>query len=382
MHRKEVAVQKTLIPEFLKNLKTYQAGKPIEEVAREKNLTKITKLASNENPLGPSPMAVREMTNALWDVHRYPDMHSYELKSKLADLYHLKKENIILANGSEGLMALIARTFIQPGDEVLTSEKTFIGFSIIFKGAGAKIIEAPMGSDHRFDVKEIAKRITNTTKMIYIANPNNPTGTYIKKSEFDELMESVPSHVLVILDEAYFEYAQRAAWGDYPDSMDYRYDNVLTLRTFSKAYGLSGIRVGYGFGHEELIGHLHKVKLTFEPGSIAQKGAIGALGDYPHLDRTLRNNEKRYNELFTYLQKHDFDPIESVCNFICFKTGSVEASDWLFEELLNRGVIIRHMRANNMPDYVRVSIGLKEEMNHFYEVMDEIMPQFKQHFRK
>ncbi len=372
-------MSKELIPEYIKSLKTYPAGKPIEELAREKGLKRISKLASNENPLGPSPYAVREMTYELWNVHRYPDMHAYDLKSELAKLYQLQTGNIILANGSEGIIGLLARTFIQPGTEVLTSANTFLAFKILFQGAGAKIIEAPMTPDYRYDVKEIASRISENTKMVYIANPNNPTGTYITKAEFDELMESVPKHVLVILDEAYFEYAQRAAW-DYPDSMDYRYDNVITLRTFSKAYGLSGIRVGYGFGHEELIDYLHRVKLVFEPGSIAQKGAIGAINDYPHLDRTLRNNEKRYKELFSYLEKNQLNPLPSVTNFITFSASSEKACFWLYEELLNKGVIIRPLKASGMPEFLRVSIGTKEEMTHFYEAMNELLPQYRELF--
>ncbi len=372
-------MSKQLIPDYIKTLKTYPAGKPIEELAREKGLTRISKLASNENPMGPSPDAVREMTYSLWDVHRYPDMHCYELKNVLAQLYELKTSNIILANGSEGIIGLLARTFCQPGTEVLTSEKTFLAFKLLFQGAGAKIIEAPMTKDYRYDVNEIAKRITDKTKMIYIANPNNPTGNYITKKEFDQLMESVPKHVLVILDEAYFEFAQRAAW-DYPDSMDYRYDNVITLRTFSKAYGLSGIRVGYGFSHEELIDYLHRVKLVFEPGSIAQKGAIGAVKDYSHLDRTLRSNEKRYYELKEFLETNGFHPLKSVCNFITFAAANEKAAMWIYEELLKLGVIIRPLISSGMPEFLRVSLGSKDEMAHFYEAMNEILPIYKKEF--
>lgn len=372
-------MQKELVPSYLKDLKVYQAGKPIDEVARERGLTDISKLASNENPLGPSPYAIKEMTGSLWDLHRYPDMHAYKLKSKLAEMYNLKRENIILGNGSEGIMAYIARAFLQPGDEVLTSEKTFIGFYILARSVGAKLNMVPLTQDYRFDVKALAKNITDKTKIIYIANPNNPTGTYITKEEFDFLMESVPKHVLVILDEAYFEFAIQQE--DYPDSMDYRYDNVLTLRTFSKAYGLSGIRVGYGFAHEELIGHLSKVKLPFEPNLIAQVGACGALEDQPHLERTLRNNVKRYHKLVTYLEERNFKPIKSITNFVTIKTGSAEASDYLFDKLLDEGVIIRPLKANEMPEYVRVSIGTKLEMEHFYEAMDKVLPEYDKKFR-
>jgi histidinol-phosphate aminotransferase len=371
-------MQKELVPSYLKDLKVYQAGKPIDEVAREKGLTNISKLASNENPLGPSPFAIREMTKGLWDLHRYPDMHAYALKSKLAKMYQLKLENIILGNGSEGIMAYIARAFLQPNDEVLTSENTFIGFYILARSVGAKLKTVPLTSDYRYDVKALAENISEKTKVIYIANPNNPTGTYITKEEFDYLMKFVPDHVLVILDEAYFEFA--VPQEDYPDSMDYRYDNVITLRTFSKAYGLSGIRVGYGFGHEDLISYLTKVKLPFEPNLIAQLGAVGALEDQPHLERTLRNNIKRYHELMSYLEKKNFKPIKSITNFVTIKTGSAEASDYLFDKLLNEGLIIRPLKANEMPDFVRISLGTKEEMKHFYEAMDKVLPEYDKKF--
>jgi histidinol-phosphate aminotransferase len=368
----------TLVPDYVRSLQVYQAGKPIDELIREKGLTRISKLASNENPLGPSPYAIKTMTNALWDVHRYPDMNAFMVKKALSKLYKLKNENIILGNGSEGIMAYIARAFISPGQEVLTSQNTFIGFSIIVRSVGANLKTTPLTKDYRFDVEALANNITKKTKVIYICNPNNPTGTYINKKEFDYLMSKVPNHILVILDEAYFEFAN--GHDDYPDSMDYRYDNVITLRTFSKAYGLSGIRIGYGFGHEDLIGNLSKVKLPFEPGLIAQMGAAGAIHDKPHLRRTIVNNDRRYKETYTFLAKHEFNPIKSVANFIAFKTGSEAASQYMFEALLNHGVIIRQLKANEMPEYVRVSLGTKREMSHFYKSMEEILPEYNKRY--
>ncbi len=371
-------MQKKLVPDYIERLETYQAGKPIDELAREKNLTRISKIASNENPLGPSPMAIREMTNVLWDVHRYPDMSAYQLKKALSELYRLKPENIVLGNGSEGIMGYICRAFLQEGDEVVTASNTFIGFLILAKSVGAKLIEVPRKPDYKYDIEAMAKKITPDTKIVYLANPDNPTGTYITKLEFDTLMKHVSPHTIVILDEAYFEFAKE--WPDYPDSMDYRYDNVVTLRTFSKAYGLSGVRVGYGFGHDVLINALHKVKLPFEPSLVAQKGAFGALSDRPHLDRTLHNNRERFQDLWDFLTRHDFKPIASVCNFITFKTGSEAASLALFNGLLDKGVIIRALRANLMPDHVRVSLGTRDEMNHFFEVMEEILPAYNAKF--
>lgn len=371
-------MQKKLVPDYIERLEVYQAGKPVEELAREKNLTRITKIASNENPLGPSPMAIREMTNVLWDVHRYPDMHAFQLKSALAELYKLKPHNIVLGNGSEGIMGYICRAFLQEGDEVVTATNTFIGFLILAKSVGANLVQVPRKADYKYDVEAMAKRITPDTKVVYIANPDNPTGTYITKSEFDFLMKHVSPHTIVILDEAYFEFAQN--WPDYPNSMDYRYDNVVTLRTFSKAYGLAGVRVGYGFGHDTLINALHKVKLPFEPSLVAQKGAFGALTDRPHLERTLHNNRERYEELFDFLTRNQFKPVPSVCNFITFPTGSAEASVALYEALLDHGVIIRPLRANLMPDHMRISLGTRDEMAHFYEAMEKVLPAYTKKF--
>jgi histidinol-phosphate aminotransferase len=370
----------SLVPPALANLEVYQAGRSIEEVALERGLKRVIKLASNENPLGPSPAAIKEMTHALWDVHRYPDMYSKKLREALAELYNLKTHNIILGNGSEGIMADICRTFVQTGDEILSSEKTFIGFFILAKGAGAKLVCAPLNQDFRIDVEAMVDKITPKTKIIYIANPNNPTGNYMTKTEFDFLMKSVPERCLVILDEAYFEFAH--GQGDYPDSMDYRYDNVITLRTFSKAYGLSGIRIGYGFGHDQLISYVYKAKLPFAPSSIAQAGGYGALKDRYHLSHTLINNRERMRELTIFLESRGFRYLKSVANFVTFDAKSLEGATYLFEQLLNMGVIIRPLAANDMPQFLRVSLGTYDEMNLFYEAFEHVLPGFNQIFNK
>jgi histidinol-phosphate aminotransferase len=370
MSQNNLKTQRTLVPDYIRNLVVYQAGKPIEELARERGLSHISKLASNENPLGPSPLAIKEMTEALWSIHRYPDMHAHQLKSDLCKLYKLKRENIILGNGSEGIMSYIVRAFLQPGEEVLTSESTFIGFYILAKSVGANLIKVPMTPDFKYDVEKLAAKISSDTKIIYLANPNNPTGTYITKKEFDYLMSYVPPHILVILDEAYFEYTSDC--DDFPDSMNYRYDNVITLRTFSKAYGLAGIRVGYGFAHEDLISNLTKIKLPFEPNLIAQKGAIGALKDKNHLDQTQSLNKRMMQECRSFLLNKGFNPISSITNFITLDTGSKKNADELFNSLLDLGVIIRPLSSNEMPSFVRISMGTELEMQHFYEGMETV----------
>jgi len=373
--------QRPLVPDYIQKLTPYQAGKPIEELAREKNLTRITKLASNENPLGPSPYAIKNMTQALWDINRYPDINAYHLKNELCKLYDLKKENIVLGSGSEGILSSIVRVFLQDGDEIVTSENTFLGFYVLAQGVGKKIIKVPLTPDYRFDVVKMAETLNEKTRIIYIANPNNPTGTYITKKEFDYLMEKVPAHCIVILDEAYFEFA-KSLTSDFPDSMDYRYDNVITLRTFSKAYGLAGIRVGYGFAHENFIFNLNKVKLPFEPNSLAQAGACGALFDQPHLVRTIENNKKLLNQLTATLKKEGFSPILSVTNFLAVPMGSSEANEWFCSALLDEGVIVRNLKSFLIPEIMRISIGTDSEMEHLYEAFFKILPSFKNKFGK
>jgi len=362
-----VKSKKELVPSYIRHLEIYQAGKPIEELAREKNLSRISKLGSNENPLGPSPLALKELNTGLKSLHRYPDMHGYQLKSELSKLFKLKKENIILGNGSEGIMACIVRAFLAPDEEVLTSERTFIGFMVLARSVGAKLKTIPLSADFKYDIPRLVENITEKTKIIYIANPNNPTGTYISKQEFDYFMSKVPEHILVILDEAYFEFVHTQK--DYPDSMDYRYDNVITLRTFSKAYGLSGIRIGYGFAHEDLITNIAKVKLPFEPNSLAQLAALGALHDADHLAVTLQNNQDRYQETIHLLTQMGIGFIPSVANFITFDMKSAENAKRLHEHLLNCGVIVRPLDKNEMPEFLRVSLGTKEEMQHFSEAL-------------
>jgi histidinol-phosphate aminotransferase len=263
-----------LVPRNIHELQPYKAGKPIDEVRRELGLEKVVKLASNENPLGPPQSAVEAVSQAVTTAHRYPDPSGFGLRSALAEKFHLQMNNVVLGAGSEGIMSTIMRTFLLDDDEIITAAGSFIGFQVLANASGNTVHWVPM-HDHRYDLEAMAAKINDYTKIIYIANPDNPMGTYITRSEFDAFYEHVPERVLIILDEAYFEYAHETA--DYPDSMTYRYDNVITLRTFSKIYGLGGIRCGYGFAHDELITNLMKVKLPFEVSVTAHAAALAAL---------------------------------------------------------------------------------------------------------
>lgn len=360
-------ISNQLVPQYIKELNTYKAGKPIEELAREKGLTKIVKLASNENPLGAPPKVITKIKDALEKLQFYPDMHSFDLKEKLAKKYNLAHENIILGNGSEGIISYIMRSFVGPGSRIITSQSTFIGFEILSRSVGAELIQTKLTDDMKFDVQAIVDAVDDNTRVIYIANPNNPTGTYITTKEFEFLIENVPATTLIILDEAYFEFAKDQP--DYPDTMKYRKDNILTLRTFSKSYGMAGLRLGYGFGHHDLISNLHKVKLPFEPSLLAQAAGVVALDCDDHLEKTLENNQRNYEKLFNFLSENGYTPIPSKTNFITFKADGF--ADELNQFLLNNGVIIRDLKQNGLPNYLRVSIGLDDECDFFIQKMSE-----------
>ena len=346
-----------LVPSYIESLQPYVPGKPIEEVKRELGLDHVVKLASNENPLGPSPMAMEELKRHLSDLHYYPN-GGYDLRVVLAEKFNLKVANVITGSGSEAIIANIIRTFLCDDDEVLTTEAAFIGFQVLARSRGVKYRTVPY-LDWHYNLGALAKKINPHTKIIYLANPNNPTGAVFTKQEFDEFYKQVPERVLIILDEAYFEYAQKIP--NYPDSMHYRYDNVITLRTFSKVYGLAGIRIGYGFAHEELIGNLMKVKLPFEPSTLAQAAGIGALRDEDFLRRSLEVNTAGMKYLLPALGELDLHIVPSGANFFMVVRESEDDVNRIFTGLLKQGVIVRPLRAFGLPHCLRITIGTETE---------------------
>ncbi len=358
-----------LVPRNIHELEPYKAGKPIEEVRRELGLERIVKLASNENPAGPPQSAIDAANAALTAAHRYPDPAGFELRSALAARFNLKVENVILGAGSEGIMSTIMRTFLLEHDEIVSASGSFIGFKVLANASGNTIHWVPM-KDHRCDLEAMATKINDYTKIIYIANPDNPMGTYITEDEFETFYTHVPERVLIILDEAYFEYAQET--DDYPDSMHYRHDNVITLRTFSKVYGLGGIRCGYGFAHDQLITNLMKVKLPFEVSVPAHAAALAALEDRQYVADSLENNRQGMVEFEKAFQALGFPYIESVTNFITLKFDSSDSAASFSLKLLQRGVIVRHLVAFGVPDCVRITIGTPDENAFFLEQLAAI----------
>src|SRR5580692_7576587 len=339
-----------LVPPYIESLRPYEPGRSIDEVRRAYGLTSVAKLASNENPLGPSPLAIEAVRRQLSGLNLYPN-GGLDLRRTLAEKFDLKPENVIAGSGSEGIMSGIIRTFLCDDDEVLTTDAAFIGFQVLARSRGVKYRTVPY-RDWHYDLPALAGQITEHTKIIYLANPNNPTGTIFTRHEFDAFYRHVPERVLIILDEAYFEYAKDNP--RYPDSMHYRYDNVITLRTFSKIYGLAGIRIGYGFAHEDLISNLLKVKLPFEPSSVAQAAGIGALADKEFLHRSLELNARGLKFLTNALREMGLTVVPSEANFIMLAFPSVDQARGLVEALLKEGVIVRPLGAFGLPQCVRV----------------------------
>lgn len=357
-----------LVPPYIASLRPYERGRDAAEVRREYGLERVAKLASNENPLGPSPRAVEAICQSLDRMHHYPD-GGLELRRVLAREYDLNIDNVIAGNGSEGIMSSIIRTFLCDEDEVLTTEAAFIGFQVLAKSRGVAYRTVPY-REWRYDLQALAAAINEHTKIIYLANPNNPTGSIFTRREFEEFYRHVPERVLIILDEAYFEYARDKP--QYPDSMHYRYDNVITLRTFSKVYGLAGVRIGYGFAHQELVGNLLKVKLPFEPSTPAQAAGIAALADKEFLHRSLELNARGLRFLSGALREMGFEVVPSEANFVMLVLPGEEEASRLVGALLREGVIVRPLGAFGLPQCVRISTGTERENQQCVEAIGRV----------
>ena len=359
-----------LVPSYINTLENYVPGRPIEEVQRTLGIKKVIKLASNENSLGPSPLAVNAIQKAVKLIHRYPDSGGFNLRDKLSKKFKLNIDNVILGAGSEGIMSTIMRTFLLQDDEIITAKNSFIGFKVLANASGRKIHWIPM-KNYRYDLISMAEKINDYTKIIYIANPDNPMGTYIKRKEFDLFYKKVPERVLIIMDEAYFEFAQNES--EYPDSMTYRYDNVITLRTFSKAYGLAGLRIGYGFAHSSLIKNLMKVKVPFEPSFLAQVAGFSALEDKEFLERTLTLNYEGKKNLCDKLSDLNVQTIPSIANFLTTVWGTSDKANYISKSLLEKGIIVRNLVSFGWPNCLRVSIGLKFENEMFIKELSSLL---------
>lgn len=364
------STKRPLLPANIKNLNPYVAGKTIAEVRNEYQPERISKLASNENRLGCSNLVKHAVEEALKEIQDYPDPVSRPLRATLAERNGVKPENIIVAAGSESIIAILCRTFFRNGEEAITADATFVGFFVQANIRGIDLKKIPVTTDYKFDLDAMAAAVTDQTKMIYIANPNNPTGTYITESEFKRFMEQIPDDVLVIMDEAYYEYTTNIE--DCPHALDYDYKNVISLRTFSKAYGLAGFRVGYAIGHEELIGSMLKTKLTFEPTTLAQAAALAALTDDNFLDQSIKIVEEGKQRLYSFFDVKGVTYVKSISNSVMMVLETEEKAKAFTQGMLEEGVILRRINAFGLPHCVRITIGTSEEMRHFEESFERV----------
>ncbi|MFQ5835206.1 MAG: histidinol-phosphate transaminase [bacterium] len=353
----------------ISKIKAYQPGKPLEEVKRELGLKNVIKLASNENPLGPSPKAAEAIRGYASKINFYPDGGSYYLKKALGEKLGVKEENIILGNGSDEIVSLVTRIFLQKGDEAIMGDPSFLMYKIDAQLSRAKVASIPL-KNFRLDLSEMSKAIGPKTKLIFISNPNNPTGTIITEDEAEHFLRDVPPRILTVFDEAYYEYVEDT---NYPQSIDLldKNSNIIILRTFSKIYGLAGLRVGYGVGSPEIIGLLNKARPPFNVNSLAQVAALASLEDEDQVNRSKSLVREGKEFLYSNLRKLKVFFIPTEANFILIKIGK-KAKD-VEAQLLKKGIIVRGMRAYNLPHYIRVTIGTKPQNEEFIKNLQTIL---------
>jgi len=344
----------------------YEPGKPISEVEREYGLTNVIKLASNENPLGPSPKALAAVREALKDLHRYPDGAGYYLKAKLAERFGIPISWLALGNGSTELVELVTEAFVGEGDEVVIGKYEFFKYRIAVQIMNGVAVWADM-PDLQYDVDALLAKITPRTKVLFIANPNNPTGTLMTQSQANRLMAAIPREVIVVFDEAYYDYRDPT---DYPDTLQYLRDgrNVVIMRTFSKSYGLAGLRVGYSISSPEIAQALNTVREAFNVNSLAQIAAMAALDDEEYLQKGIRLNEEGKRYFYREFKRLGLEYVPTAANFVLLKAGIPGRE--LFGRLLKRGVVVRPVDGYGLKEYVRVSIGLPEENARFISSLE------------
>lgn len=350
----------------LRDLVAYEPGKPIEDVARELGLDpdSIIKLASNENPLGPSPKAIAAMREAVAEVHLYPDGGGYRLREAIARKFGLGMNQVMLGNGSNEIIEFIGHAFLKPGDEIVVADHAFVVYKLMATLFGATTVEVP-DPGYTHDLDAMLAAITPRTREVFIANPNNPTGTLVDQAQIDRFMERVPDHVIVVFDEAYYEFLDNP-----PDTLKFVREgrNVVVLRTFSKIQGLAGTRIGYGLAKPELIEVLQKTRQPFNANLVAQRGALAGLLDDEHQRRTKELNDEGRAYLQQEFARLGLEFVPSFANFVLVRVGDGDAA---FKDLLHRGVIVRAMRGYKLPEWIRVSVGTMDQNRRFVEELEQ-----------
>ena len=363
--------------EGVQSLRPYQPGKPIDELARELGLNEkdIVKLASNENPIGPSPKALAAIQGELEELTRYPDGSGFELKKVLCEKLNIQPEQITLGNGSSDILDFITRVFVNDGDNIVVSQHAFAIYGLVAKMVGAETIAAP-AKNFAHDLDAMLAAINDKTRIVFVTNPNNPTGTWIKKDELIAFLDKVPERVLVLLDEAYFEYVDES---DYPNGIELlnQYSNLVVTRTFSKAYGLASMRVGYGVSSPEIADLLNRVRPPFNVNSFALAAAKAAMLDEDYVAESIAVNNNGMAYLEGEFNRLGLDFIPSVGNFISVKMPVGVDAMTVNNGLLQEGVIIRPVANYEMPEYLRVSIGIEKENQAFIAALEKVLAQVK-----
>jgi histidinol-phosphate aminotransferase len=358
----------TLATKGVQSLQPYQPGKPLEELEREYGITQAIKLASNENPLGTSPWVLIAVQNHLNQLARYPDGNGFKLKRALARQYEVSPDSITLGNGSNDVLELIARAFVSSSDAVMFSQYAFAVYPLITQAIGAQAIVV-QAKNWGHDLTAMLTAITENTRLIFIANPNNPTGTWVTKNQLKTFLETVPQHILVTVDEAYFEYAQEHP--DYPNSLNWlaEYPNLIVTRTFSKGYGLAGLRVGYAISHPDVANLLNRVRQPFNVNQLALVAAEVALQEQEHLEKTVLLNRYGMQQMTAAMKTLGFNFIPSLGNFISIEVGDGAK---VFDKLLRQGVITRPLAAYAMPQHLRVTVGTERENERFIQALTQV----------
>ena len=357
------------VPDYILSIKPYVAGKPLEELEREYGITDAIKLASNENPLGPSPLAVEAIHAAVEKLNRYPDAGGYEMTQCIAEKLNLTADCIVLGNGSDDIIALLACAVLNPGDEVVLPRPSFLFYEISLRSAGAIPVWVPLKSN-AIDLEGMQQKITPRTRLVFLNVPFNPTGSILSKTEFEKFVSAVPPHVVVVLDEAYIEFVRDS---DCVRSLDYIESghHIVGMRTFSKAYGLAGLRVGYGIMSAELAELLNRVRQPFNVNSLAQVAAMAALKDDGFLQKTIQLVHEELDFFYVSLTRLGIEYLPSQANFLMINVGQ-PAND-VFERLLKQGVIVRSMASYNYPEFIRVNIGLHSENVRFLQALETVL---------
>ena len=359
---------KELVRKNIISVNAYVAGKPIEETKRQFGLKEVIKLASNENPLGPSPKAVAAIRKAASGVNRYPDSQGLYLKKKLAKALNIKPENIVLGNGSDELIDIIIKTFVEDDENIITADTTFLEYEIIASVNNRKLTKVPLRY-FKYDLESMKRKIDRKTKLIFIANPNNPTGTFVTRYELRDFMAGLPDNLLLVIDEAYDAFIDV---NDFPNTLEiFKNKKMIILKTFSKSYGLAGLRLGYAIANSELAGYMERVRQPFNINLLAQAGALAALDDQEFLRKTRKVILEGKEYLYDNLKKLDLAYLPSVANFILIDVEQDGLE--LFNKMLRFGVIVRDMQQYGLKNFIRVTIGTKQENERFIKVLKKIL---------